>query len=103
MPTQLHRVHTHPITGPVAVIHSTGVLSHENVIEMPMHAFGPFTSEDEARLFHEHNYPSDQCTKTIIDIYEPVWETYPERTAYIDHLTGACGINEAHSDEDHER
>lgn len=66
----LRSAHTHPIEGPVIIVHSAGVITHENVTEMPMHAFGPFASEQAARDWHSAG-PDDDCEKVIIDIYPP--------------------------------
>ncbi len=64
--------HNHPIEGRVVIIHSPGVITHDNMVESPMHAFGPFDSEDDARQWEQAAAQPDGCVKLIIDIFEPV-------------------------------
>lgn len=64
--------HNHPIEGQVVIIHSPGVITHDNLTESPMHAFGPFASEADALIWSNNGEANDECVKLIIDIFEPV-------------------------------
>ena len=72
--SELRRGHDHPMEGPVVVVHSQQIITHTGLLETPMHAFGPFADEDEARRWHEE-VPidfRDTCHKLIIDLIPPV-------------------------------
>lgn len=70
--TEPERLHLHPIEGPVVVVHSREVLTHEGLARSPMHSFGPFATEEEARRW-EADDRDDTCKKVIIAIFDP-WE-----------------------------
>jgi hypothetical protein len=78
---RLKSAHKHRIEGPVIVIHSPGVVTHENLTEMPMHAFGPFEDEVAAHAWYGQSILDgidDKCEKVIIEIYAPEYLA-PER------------------------
>jgi hypothetical protein len=67
---RLSSAHNHPLEGPVVIVHSPGPVTHEGITETPMHAFGPFPSEEIARAWADAG-PSDDCYKLIIDLLDP--------------------------------
>ena len=69
----IESAHDHPITGPVVIVHSKGPLTDGIRTENPMHAFGPFPTEEAARLWAAAG-PDDDCHQMIIDIFDP-WES----------------------------
>lgn len=62
--------HTHELEGPVVVLHSPAKVIYYGLTEDPVHCFGPFDSEAEARAWEEAGH-DDVCEKLIIPIIDP--------------------------------
>ena len=62
--------HTHELEGPVCVLHSPSKVVYYGLTADPVHAFGPFESEAEARLWEEQGH-DDVCEKLIIPLIDP--------------------------------
>lgn len=62
--------HDHALEGPVVIVHSGATITPEGLTQTRAHAFGPFLSEDEARMF-DRMAPDDDCAKVIMALVEP--------------------------------
>jgi hypothetical protein len=62
--------HSHPVEGPVCVLHSPSTAVYFGLTNDPVHAFGPFDSEAEARLWEETGH-DDVCERLIIPLIDP--------------------------------
>ena len=68
---EIKSAHNHPLDGTVVVLHFQP-RHRGNILNTPMHAFGPFYDEAAAILWHAVVLSEDDdCVKLIIDLFDP--------------------------------